>query len=148
MNKQGLSKQAGIKPDGYTLLSIGTILNGINKLKCLFGLHSIQRFKHCNKYLVAGFCKNCCTVKVGNPVYYDGSFYQNTYKKEDALKFIDRDLSYVKSVLDRRLRYSKLYNGDDKIISEMVLRDETDILSNYETIESLENIKNHLKSFI
>lgn len=120
----------------------------MNKLKCLFGLHSIQSFKHCNKYLVAGFCKNCCTIKVGNPVYHDGSFYQSTYKKEDALKFIDRDISYVQSVLDRRLIYSKLYKEDDEIISEMVLRDEFDILSNYETIESLENIKNHLKSFI
>ena len=140
-----VSKNKRSKPELYTVLATDAVLNVVNKIKCFLGFHNLQRFKHCDRHLVASYCKCCTVVKVGNPIYYDGTFYQRTLKKQKALEFIEKEIDYVQSVIDRRQSY-KEWTTDEKIISEMIYKDEMDILLYYETIPNLNIIKDHIES--
>jgi len=115
------------------------------EIKCFLGFHKLIPFKHCDKYLVAAYCKNCCTIKVGNPIYYDGTFYQRTLKKQKAIDFIKKEIDYVKSLFDRLKEYKKM-GFDKNIINEIVFKENVDILENYESLKNLNNIKYILKS--
>jgi len=141
MDKQKVSKETENKPKLYTVLATDVVLKW-QKLKCFFGFHKLNAFKHCDKYLVAANCKSCSVVKVGNPNYYDGTFYQKTLKKGKALNFIENEIKYVQSVIDRRSGY-KDWDVDE--ISKMIIKDEVEILINYETIPNLNIIKNHIE---
>ena len=121
------------------------VLTIIRQIKCFLGFHKLKNFKHCSKYLVAAYCENCISIRTGNPVYYNGTYYQSTLKKQKALDFINKEIKYVQSVIDRRRSY-KEWITDEKTISEMIYKDEMDILFYYETIPNLNIIKDRIES--
>lgn len=115
-------------------------------LKRLFHFHKMKPFKYLDNRLVAGYCVKCGCIKTGNPVYYDGSYYQNIFYGIDAVKFIDDNIAYVKSIQERINGLTKLKEQGlltDDGLSEMKLSI-SGLLNQYETVEEYEKIKSYI----
>ena len=118
-------------------------------LKRLFHRHKLIPFKHCDKHLVAAYCDKCGCVKVGNPVYYDGTYYQRTLHGKDAIDFINQDLDYINGRLEQRELISKQIQEDGlqyKGGFESFLNREMGVCNNYETPEKLKEIRNRINT--
>lgn len=116
----------------------------VNFIKKLFHSHTIIPFKFVEGKLVAGYCMKCGCVKTGNPVYYDGSYYQDTKCGTKAIKFIDDNIAYVKSRYEARENFKKMLDSGVEFVggwNAMIEWDEA-VLSRYETVEEYERIKN------
>ena len=115
-----------------------------NFIKKLFHSHTIIPFKWVEGRLVAGYCKKCGCVQTGNPEYYDGSFYQNTKCGEEAIKFIDDNIAYVKSRYDGREKFRKMLDSGIEFKGRWDVMNEWDeaVVNKYETVEEYERIKN------
>lgn len=92
----------------------------IRNMLCYFNCHKLIEFKHCSSHLIAAYCSNCSTIKVGNPLFYTKNKYQDTYKGQEALDFLDNDIKYLKIEQKKNIY---------------------DVLKYYESIEKLEKIK-------
>lgn len=114
----------------------------LNRISCFMGFHDQVLFKHLDSYLIACYCKHCSVVKVGNPLYFDGTVYQTKYTKQKSVDFINKDIEYVKNMHD--FIDDILKNFPINLIVEDLIIRRYELLDDYETIEKLEEIKKHI----
>lgn len=136
------------------------MLNKIKKFfKYLFTSEKLIIFKVGSQHLIGAYEPFRKYIRIGNPVYYDGSIFQ---RKEYGQKAIDRINSLIQdinSIIDFQNRIENyMYEDQYKMLSEKdkieyekrvydwKIKDLYRLVNDYETIEKYEEIINIIKN--
>lgn len=68
-----------------------------NRIMIFFCFCCWDRFR-CGPFLIAAYCKKCKSIKLGNPVYYDGTQFQKNKRGVEAKNFIKELLVSVNNL--------------------------------------------------
>ena len=116
----------------------------------IIGKKNLIPFKCGSEHLVSAYDEKRKLIKHGNPYFHDGTRYQKTYRKENAIKFIDGMISDVTHHENEIIRIEKYYHPSTyskKEIRDLIISQKLRImviLNDYETIEKYKEIKQKL----
>jgi len=106
-------------------------------LFCIF--HKWELIKVGMFPLGARYCKKCGTIEYGNIIYYNGSTYQKTFKKQKAIEFINERLNRIEGYMSNDINLNHMFEEQG-----VMYLPRYDLYCEYETPERFREILSEL----